>query len=705
MDDIQARLMAIFVDEIDERINAFDHDLLALEARPDESERTEIVRNLFRCAHSLKGAASSVGATSIERVCHALEDILAALRDGRLELDEARFELLFQTADSLREMGRRIRAGDAPLDLEALANHLASAASGTPLDVEHGAEAPARYSAAAESTVRVASDKLDELLLQSGELLVAQHHASRRLRDFTTLGEMARQLRTDPVFLERKSTKLRQVGVRVRDLERAVERLASKTAADHAALEQAARRVDADIRRIRMLPFAGVCAGLERIVRDAGRASGKEVRLDASGGDIELDRSILEGLRDPLGHLVRNAVDHGIEPGDARRASGKSAVGTISVTAAVRGSGVEIVVADDGAGIDFEAVQKRAHERGFAVGDLDLTSALFLPGVSTASSVTGLSGRGVGLDAVQTALRAMRGTVSVTSVPGVETRFAMTLPLTLTTLRVLLFEAAGETFAIDSSVVARVARVAPAAVLSVEGRPVIADGDQLLSIVPFTAIFDLIPQNAGGDAAAQTIMIVGRGDRQIAIRVDALIEEREVVVRSLGQRLSAVRSTSGATTLEDGAIAPIVRTEFVLERAAGLTRTQRSAAPKAPPRPAKRILLVDDSATTRTLERSILEAAEYHVLTAGDGEDAWAVLNSNDVDLVVSDVDMPRMDGFALVEFIRASVRFRGLPVVLVTARESEEDKLRGLEVGADAYVLKSGFDQKVLLETISQLL
>ncbi|HXF33207.1 MAG TPA: response regulator, partial [Candidatus Acidoferrales bacterium] len=620
------------------------------------------------------------------------------------ELDEARFELLFQTADSLRETGRRIRAGDTPLDLEALANHLASAASGTPLDVERGAEAPARYSAAAESTVRVASDKLDELLLQSGELLVAQHHASRRLRDFTALGEIARQLRTDPVFLERKSTKLRQVGVRVRDLERTIERLASKTAADHAALEQAARRVDADIRRIRMLPFAGVCAGLERIVRDAARASGKEVRLDASGGDIELDRSILEGLRDPLGHLVRNAVDHGIESGDARRASGKSAVGTISVTAAVRGSGVEIVVADDGAGIDFEAVQKRAHERGFAVGDLDLTSALFLPGVSTASSVTGLSGRGVGLDAVQTALRAMRGTVSVTSVPGVETRFAMTLPLTLTTLRVLLFEAAGETFAIDSSVVARVARVAPAAVLSVEGRPVIADGDQLLSIVPFTAIFDL-PQNAGSDAAAQTIMIVGRGDRQIAIRVDALIEEREVVVRSLGQRLSAVHSTSGATTLEDGAIAPIVRTEFVLERAAGLTRTQRSAAPKAPPRPAKRILLVDDSATTRTLERSILEAAEYHVLTAGDGEEAWAVLNSNDVDLVVSDVDMPRMDGFALVEFIRASVRFRGLPVVLVTARESEEDKLRGLEVGADAYVLKSSFDQKVLLETISQLL
>src|SRR6185312_1766297 len=199
MDDVQARLMAIFVDEVDERINAFDHDLLALETRPEASERAEIVRNLFRCAHSLKGAASSVGAASIERLCHALEDVLAALRDGRFELDEARFGLLFQTADALREMGRRIRAGDdASPDLEVLATRLARAASGTPLDAGEPAPAPERYPNAVESTVRVASEKLDELLLQSGELLVAQHHASSRLREFTALAETVRQLRTDP---------------------------------------------------------------------------------------------------------------------------------------------------------------------------------------------------------------------------------------------------------------------------------------------------------------------------------------------------------------------------------------------------------------------------------------------------------------------------------------------------------------------------
>lgn len=695
MNDITARLMQLFVEEMDERATSFENDLLALGHQAAGPERTETIASMLRTAHSLKGASASVGSEPVEAVAHALEELLIAARDEKVALGPGQLALLFRVADAFRETARRLRDEDGyPEDLPALSSALGRVAAGEAPDApETGVTAAAEATQSpSDSAVRVTAEKLDTLLQESGELLVASYFARNRVSEFAVLREGVRRLRNG------------HSATSVRELERSIERLSELVEHDHRAVEQAARRVDAQIRHIRMMPFASVSAGIERVVHDAAQTAGKEVQLRVTGGDIELDRSILRGLRDPLRHLVRNAVDHGIESPERRRQSGKPRVGTISIAAALRGEGVEVTVGDDGGGIDVEALRKKAQERGLDVDDLDLTSTIFLPGFSTAERVTELSGRGVGLDSVRAAIYGMRGTITVLSTPGRETRFALMLPLTLTSVHAVLATLGDETFAIDSGIVVRVLRVRADAIVPVEGRPVVSIGDHLLPVVPLAAVLGWNAPRPGDDAFV-IVVVVGLGDQQIALGVDGLTDEREIVLRSLGPRLSGLPAFSGATVLSDGSIALTLRSQFLLERAMELTRTMRHRVVEKTIEVRKRVLLVDDSVTTRAVERSILEAAGYDVVTAGDGREAWQALAAGEFDIIVSDVDMPNMDGFALVGAVRDSPRFRSLPVVLVTARESDDDKRRGMEVGADAYVLKSSFDQQRLLDTILELL
>lgn len=711
-EDLSSRLMRVFIEEMDERINAFDRSLIALEEQPSDAQRAELVSSLFREAHSLKGAARSVEAAAIENVCHRLEDFLAEVREGRVHFDPSTIELLFETADALREAGSRLRGGEISSPrLAGLAQRLSVAARSAE-EIEELEEQPAPSPqaprplpavAARPNTVRVAVGKLDELLRQSGELLVANYHAQSRAAEATLLAETLRQLRADPVL--RRTQGDQRLEQRLRELERGLDRLTAGLSRDRSALQHAAHRVDAEVRRIRTVPFAAACEGLDRTLRDTARSTGKTVQLRFAGADIEIDRSIAEGLRDPLVHLVRNAVDHGIEEPRRRREMGKPETGTVTIAASLRGAGVEITVSDDGAGLDLPALRRRALERQFDLrDDDDVATAVFLPGVSTAKTVTGVSGRGVGLDVVRTALDAIRGTIAVTSTAQKGTQFTLGLPLTLTTLRAVLCDLGGQIFALDAAMVHRLARFSADAVTTAAGRTVVQGHGAPIPLIPLQAVFDLPLETCGSDVV--TAIVVGAGDRQVALRVDSLVDEREIVVRPPCSRLSGARAVAGTTMLPDGSLALVVRSSFVRDKALQLSRTWRAAAaPQMQAAPPRHILLVDDSVTTRTLERSILEAAGYEVMTASDGEEALKTLASGKIDLVVSDIDMPRMDGFALIQAMRASQQFQNLPVVLVTARENEGDKQRGLEVGADAYIFKSGFDQRALLETIEQLI
>jgi two-component system chemotaxis sensor kinase CheA len=568
--------------------------------------------------------------------------------------------------------------------------------------------------------VRVPAEKLDALLAQSGELLAARRRFRARGEDVEALHDAVADWRKEWRAVERALhgrgdafpppalRALQRASDHLRRLEKELDRLASTLAADRRALRRVHDALDHEVRRARLFPFAEACQGLDRVVRDLARTAGKEVELAVHGGTVELDRSVLEGLKDPLRHLVRNAVDHGIEPPAARRSAGKAPQGRVVVSAVLRGGQVEVAVADDGRGLDLEALRQQARRRGLAetLEERQLAQLIFLPGLSTAALLTDASGRGVGLDVVKSRVEALHGTVDVTFKAGGGTRFTLTVPLTLTTLRAVLVGVGGQTFAVAGSHVERLVRIDPAELRVVEGREVLTPGGPPLPVASLAAALGMPPGRPAAPGAKVPGLIVRAGDRRVVFVVDELLAEQAVVVKKLGARIRRLRLVSAATVLPSGHVALVLNAAHLVRAALGQAGARPLAAPPAPAAAArKRILVADDSLTTRTLEKSILEAAGYDVQVAADGQAAWQLLHERGADLLVSDVDMPRLDGFGLAEAVRGSARFRKLPIVLVSARETDQDRARGIAVGADAYLGKSAFDQRNLLETIAQLL
>lgn len=745
-DRLSQRLMATFLGELEDHLRSLERDLLALEKAPAPDARNALFATLFRTGHSLKGAARSVGLEALETAGHRLEELFASGRDGRMPIDAAYFDLVLPIVDNIREAGRRLRAsggnGGAGVEAHAKAPSVVPAledalpASSTKAPVVEEPPAPGRWS----GVVRVAAEKLDSLLLQSGELLVVRHRALARAEAARALCDatngwhkeqrrieqrLADLIKSNPDPSEgasrpddvaaaappwrRAQQLLGQHKVSMSRFARDLQRLAGDLSADHRILEQTAQWIDSDVRRVRMLPFAEACEGLDRMVRDLAASGNKKAELIIEGGDIEIDRAVLDGLKDPLLHLVRNSVDHGIEPVAVRRAAGKPETGRITLAAAIRGARVAITVGDDGRGLDLTAIREQLRKRGVPSSDdeRNVVEHIFSAGFSTAPVVTSLSGRGVGLEVVKTRVQSLRGAVEVAFEPGRGTRFMLRVPLTLTSVRALLVEAGRRTFAIDTASVDRVLRIGADDIQSVEGREVVMLAGRPVGVVTLAQLIGIPDRTATVKGERRPAVVLTDGECMAAFAVDDIKAERDVVIRPLGRRLRGVRHVTGATVLPDGGIALILNSGDLVDSVCSLSLPGGVAKSMTVTEAAqsKRLLLVDDSLTTRTLEKSILEAAGYEVLVATDGVEAWQVLIERGADLVVSDVEMPRMDGFSLTETIRRSTQFRELPVILMTARDDDSDKAQGLKVGANAYLFKCAFDQRELLATIGQIL
>ena len=706
-DRLALALMATFLEELEGHVAALNRDLLALEKAPSPARTEDLMTSLLRTVHSVKGASRAVSEGIIELACHRLEEVLLAVHRGGRTSPEL-MELCFATVDALDDAGRRLaqKQGLEGSPLEELlprleeATHAPEPRPPAPKAATPKAPVPPPPPVEAPTPgpeglpVRVSAQKLDALLARSGELRVAGLRMEGRVELMETVREELHQLR------------LRLGGpdeAAARRLETRVAQLGRALATDRRTLLQATAGLDEEVRRARTLPFAETCAGLERTVRDLAREVGKHVRLEVHDGTLELDRSLLQGLREPLLHLVRNAVDHGLETPAERREAGKPEEGRVTLSARLVGGRVQVVVEDDGRGLDLGSIRQRARNRGLPVlndeGDARL---IFLSGLSTAQAVTSVSGRGVGLDVVRAQVEALRGSVDVAFQPGQGTCFTLDVPLTLSTLRVLLVTAGGYTFAVAGESVARLLRLDPGDVRTVEGRRMWATPQALVPLATLTAVLGL-PE--GTPRPRPNAMVLASGEVRAVLGVDEVVAEQEVLIRGLGPRIRRGGHVSGMAVLPDGRLAALLNPASLVRAAEGRTAVSGLFPAPAEKKARRRILLADDSMTTRTLERSILESAGYDVLACVDGQEAWERLQAEGADAVVSDVEMPRMDGFTLTEAVRGSPRFGRLPVVLVTARARPEDKARGLQVGASAYLVKSAFDQTHLLETLRQLL
>jgi two-component system chemotaxis sensor kinase CheA len=702
-DRLAQALLATFLEELEGHVASLNRDLLALERERDAARITALVASLLRTLHSVKGASRAASAIRVETACHRMEEVLEPLGQGREGTPEL-FELCFATVDALDDAGRRLGAkqdlAGSPLDM--LLPQLEQAARGL-VPTPPAALPPAPAPEAAPATpahadtlpVRVSAQKLDALLARSGELRVAALRLEGRAEALDAVREELAHARAAVRGTAGEAA--------LRRAETELARMARALAADQRVLAGVATGLDDEVRRARTLPFQEGTEALERALRDVAHSLGRQARLEVRGGALELDRSLLQSLREPVLHLVRNAVAHGLESPEERRRAGKPEEGRVTLAARLKGNRVEVTVEDDGRGLDLAALRERARARGLEVpeDDADAARLAFLPGLSTAARVTAVAGRGVGLDVVRAQVEALRGGVEVATHAGGGTRFTLDVPLTLSTLRVLLVASGGQTLAVASEGVDRLVRLAPGEVRDVEGRATWMAGNAL---VPLAALAELLGLPPEPPRPRRQAVVLASGSARAALVVDEVLAEQEVLVRALGPRVRRARHVSAAAVLPDGRLALLLNPASLVRAAGGRPSATLFPTPAAQ-RAKRRVVLADDSPTTRALEQSILEGAGYEVVACVDGAEAWERLQAGVADALVSDVEMPRMDGFALTEAVRASPRLARLPVVLVTARARPEDRARGMQAGASAYLVKSAFDPTGLLETLRRLL
>jgi two-component system chemotaxis sensor kinase CheA len=744
----------LFATEAEGRLDTLVDELLELEKG---GANPEVVASLFREAHTIKGGAAVVGMPHVARVAHALEDLLEEVRRERRGVDTALIDAVLAGVDAIRTLIPLAVAGQDHEEVAFEAEQRLRIAVGGPPVVEENtpsttsrpaepAAPPAAASEAASATTAspepeaaapqvtlpspppaappppapppAAPSPAESVPLAApagehpaGEAAAVEAHGAPD----GAHGEPARAT----------ATEMLQVPVhRIDDLVRLIGEASAATLRLGSALLERLERDPSGLTEYRdlvrslnelqelalharMIPVMSLAPRLRRAVRDLARETGKEVRFETRGEDAEIDRGVLERLADPLLHLVRNAVDHGVESPDERRLHGKPVEGTIRLHAMQLGSEVVIAVSDDGRGIEVGRVREAAGRTDRSAMEMDDEAALYLifrSGLTTATKITGVSGRGVGLDVVRASLNAVRGRIEVRSDPGMGTEFRIAVPITMATLRCLVINAGGQAYAIPLHSVRAV--LPPQASATVGGRAMtMLDGRP----VPISSLASVLGTGNGSDGPS--VVLAGL-TRSHAFRVDDLVDQRDVVVKGLGELVPQLPAVAGAGVQPDGSILLVLEAAGLIERARrmeGGDRSQEAASgiarDEAVAQRAASILVVDDALTVRELQRSIFENAGYRVRVAVNGEEALVEISHERPDLVLTDVQMPRMDGFELTEAIRKQPGLASLPVIILTSRGSDEDRRRGLECGADGYIVKSGFDQSALLSAVERLL
>lgn len=759
-------MWALFRSEVESQMRVFTDGLLAIER--GETPQVHLAATM-RAAHSIKGAARIVQLDAGVRLAHAMEDCLVAAQEGALALNTAGIDVLLAAGDMLSKLSlvaesavpQWVEEQRAPIDglLEQLAQVRAGAGtelSETPVAAGVNATTPPKQetakakseAVAAVSTsspavpgmtsaaksvtapagkddhdrsLKVGAQTLNRLVGLTGESLVQ----SRRLEHFveSLLFLKRRQFEVDELLdllqarLEDATGDAANLAAQARSKLEIVRRTTTERQMELETFAIRTSRLSDRLYRealtTRMRPFGDGVEGFPRLVRDVARQLGKRAQIEIRGLQTEVDREILDRLEAPLTHTIRNSLDHGIESPEERIATGKSPTGTIRVEARHRAGLFVLTVSDDGRGVNIEQLRARVVERGLVTGEMaanlsetELLEFLFLPGFSTATRVTDISGRGVGLDTVNEVVKSVGGLVRLVSRPGNGITLTMELPLTLSVLRTLVAEIGGEPFAFPLTRIAKTASVPVPDLVSLEGQQYFTLDGERIGVVPAHELLGMTRKPAWG-TEIPVVLLDDRSERY-GLAVDRFLGERDMVVCPLDHRLGKVRDISATALMEDGSpvlildVEDLIRsmqTELQSGRLRGLGHTTVAAVKR------RRILVVDDSITVREVERTLLKGHGYDVEVAVDGMDGWNALRSYSYDLMVTDVDMPRMTGIELVSRVKADPHLQSLPVIIVSYKDREKDRLRGLEAGADRYMTKSSFHDETLLSAVLELI
>lgn len=749
-----ASLLELFSLEAEAQTQVLSTGLMALERSPTQADQLEAC---MRAAHSLKGAARIVGIDTGVSVAHVMEDCLVAAQEGRLLLRPEHIDALLQGTDLLMRIatpGDTASAAAVAPFLVLMAGLLDPAALGgtprvavpppslpalptfaptdeVPVAPPEPSPEPAPRRAAGqaageggERVLRVTADRLNSLLDLSSKSLVE----TQRLKPYlATLQRLKRMHGQGMRALDGLKGQLESGGQSAEVLEALaqtqrmlaeIQQILAQQAADldefgWQASQRAQLLYDTAL-ACRMRPFADVLAGQSRMVRDLGRSLGKQVNLVIEGDKTQVDRDVLEKLEAPLTHLLRNAVDHGVELPERRLLAGKSDTGTIRLRASHQAGLLVLELTDDGAGIDLQQLRHSIVQRALSPADTvaqmseaELLTFLFLPGFSLRDQVTEVSGRGVGLDAVQHMVRNLRGSIELTHVVGQGCCFHIEVPLTLSVVRSLVVEVGGEAYAFPLAHIERTLDVAAEDIVQIEGRQHFWHEGRHIGLVAASQLLNR-PASQGAQASLR-VVVIREHEQLYGVAVERLVGERVLVVMPLDGRLGKVQDISSGALLDDGSVVLIIDVEDLLRSVEKLLSTGRleriDRTPKAKGLVRKRVLVVDDSLTVRELQRKLLGNRGYDVAVAVDGMDGWNALRSEDFDLLITDIDMPRMDGIELVTLVRRDNRLQSLPVMVVSYKDREEDRRRGLDAGADYYLAKASFHDDALLDAVVELI
>ncbi|WP_320009052.1 response regulator [Maridesulfovibrio sp.] len=773
--DLKQRLLNAFRGESSDRMRVLSSDFMRLEKGCSREDLALVVESSYRELHSLKGAARAVGLILVEDFCQTFESFFSVLKKQELTPSSKTCSLMLGWLDILEDLlrdeddsadasaspqmllaiSRMKEMTESPVQIEKddnsvpgpaavkknsnLANYGAeqgAVASSDAVQPEvHEREQKSRQESGLESkksdnahlsagmgdTVRVSSSSLTGLLLQTEELISSRNSQKNRVREISELGNSFKSfLNLFSSYSEGLTSEVSEDEVKLQGqitdfLEGFSKKIELLNASARKAEWDLTSKVDAllnDFKDSMLLPFSSLLEVFPHMVRNLSLEQGKECRLEVSGENVRIDRRILEMLHDPLMHMIRNSIDHGIEPNEERLARGKSQAGSInfSITKTDRDV-VKIVYSDDGRGINQERLKAVAVSRGLISAEeaekMDRRSALeliFISGMSTSEIITDISGRGLGMAIVRDKIESFGGSIILASPKGKGLRIVLNIPVALTSFRGIVVESAGRLCVVPKSGIRKVMLVRQHDILTTGGKETVFAFGRPLPLVRLDDILELEHKENKADAVA--VLVMGKGRKSVAISVDDLHGEQEVMSKGMGPLLRRVRNVSGFSMLGSGELAPILHSPDMVRSALTIHASGRvrSAVHRQERKRVKTVLVAEDSITSRMLLKNVLEAAGYHVITAIDGLDALQKIEDSIPDVLVSDVEMPHMDGFTLTSKVRKMDSCSSLPIILVTSLGSPKDREHGVEAGADAYIIKSDFDQGNLLDVISRL-